>query len=46
MHLVDASQDRTFPISLQERGRTLRVIAGLEEAIAAASVFCNGTKIW
>lgn len=47
MRLVDASQDRTFPISLQERGRkALREIAGLEEAIAAASVFCNGTKIY
>ncbi len=47
MRLVDASQDRTFPISLQERGRkALREIAGLEEKIAAASVFCNGTKIY
>jgi kynurenine 3-monooxygenase len=47
MRLVDASQDRTFPISLQERGRkALREIAGLEEAIAAASVFCNGPKIY
>lgn len=44
--LVDVSQDRTFPISLQERGRkAIREIAGLEEAIAAFSVFCNGTKI-
>ncbi|NEQ27314.1 MAG: FAD-dependent monooxygenase, partial [Microcoleus sp. SIO2G3] len=43
--LVDASQDRTFPISLQERGRkALRQIPGLEEAIAAAGVFCNGSK--
>jgi kynurenine 3-monooxygenase len=47
MRLADASQDRTFPISLQERGRkAIREIAGLEEAIAAASVFCNGTKIY
>ncbi|MCU0551838.1 MAG: FAD-dependent monooxygenase [Leptolyngbya sp. Prado105] len=46
LRLVDASQDRTFPISLQERGRkALREIAGLDEAIAAASVFCNGTMI-
>ena len=45
--LVDASQDRTFPISLQERGRkALREIAGLEEAIALKSVFCNGSKIY
>lgn len=41
---VTSSQNRTFPISLQERGRkALRFIAGLEEAIAAQSVFCNGT---
>ncbi len=45
--LVDVSQDRTFPISLQERGRkALRKIAGLEEAIISASVFCNGSKIY
>lgn len=44
--LVDASQDRTFPISLQERGRkALRQIPGLEEAIAAAGMFCTGSKI-
>ena len=44
--LVDVSQDRTFPISLQERGRkALRKIAGLEEVIASKSVFCNGTKL-
>ncbi|HEY9826145.1 MAG TPA: FAD-dependent monooxygenase [Stenomitos sp.] len=46
-HLVDVSQDRTFPISLQERGRkALRLIAGLEEAIVAAGVFCNGTNFY
>ncbi|MBD2075647.1 FAD-dependent monooxygenase [Phormidium sp. FACHB-592] len=45
--LVDASQDRTFPLSLQARGRkALRQIRGLEEAIAAAGVFCNGSKIY
>jgi kynurenine 3-monooxygenase len=45
--LVDVSQDRTFPISLQERGRkALRRIAGLEEEIVAAGVFCNGTKLY
>lgn len=45
--LVDASQDRTFPISLQERGRkAIREVAGLEEALASASVFCNGTKFY
>jgi kynurenine 3-monooxygenase len=47
LRLADVSQDRTFPISLQERGRkAIREIAGLEEAIASASVFCNGTKIY
>lgn len=45
--LVDASQDRTFPISLQERGRkALRVIPGLEDAIAEHSVFCRGTIVY
>ncbi|MGL4617630.1 MAG: FAD-dependent oxidoreductase [Chroococcidiopsis sp.] len=45
--LVDASQDRTFPISLQERGRkAIRALAGLEEAIASEGVFCNGTKMY
>lgn len=44
--LVDLSKDRTFPISLQERGRkALRSVVGLEEAIAAQSIFCNGTVI-
>lgn len=45
--LVDSSQDRTFPISLQERGRkALRSIPGLEDAVAAESVFCNGTMVY
>lgn len=44
--LTDVSKDRTFPISLQERGRkALRAINGLEEAIADQSVFCQGTII-
>jgi kynurenine 3-monooxygenase len=44
--LVDISQERTFPISLQERGRkALRQISGLEEAIAAAGTFCKGSKL-
>lgn len=44
---IDSSQDRTFPISLQERGRkALRSIPGLEEAIATESVFCNGTIVY
>jgi len=44
--LLDGSQ-RTFPISLQERGRkAIRALAGLEEAIALQGVFCNGTKIY
>lgn len=42
--LTDVSGNRTFPISLQERGRkAIRAIVGLEEAIAAESVFCDGT---
>ncbi|NER32082.1 MAG: FAD-dependent monooxygenase, partial [Symploca sp. SIO1C4] len=46
-HLSDVSSERTFPISLQERGRkALRAIKGLEEAIAAESVFCQGTIIY
>lgn len=45
--LTDVSFDRTFPISLQERGRkAIRAIVGLEEAIAAQSVFCQGTIIY
>lgn len=43
---VSTAQDRTFPISLQERGRrAIRAIPGLEEAIAAESVFCQGTIV-
>jgi kynurenine 3-monooxygenase len=43
----ERSPDRTFPISLQERGRkAIREIVGLEEAIASQSAFCNGTKIY
>ncbi|MEG4059167.1 MULTISPECIES: NAD(P)/FAD-dependent oxidoreductase [unclassified Microcoleus] len=45
--LTDVSGNRTFPISLQERGRkAIRAIVGLEEAIAAQSVFCHGTIIY
>ncbi len=45
--LVDVSQDRTFPISLQERGRkAIRKVPGLEEAIISTSVFCNGSKVY
>jgi kynurenine 3-monooxygenase len=45
--LTDVSKDRTFPISLQERGRkAIRAIVGLEEAIAAQSVFCQGTIMY
>ncbi|MBD1835158.1 FAD-dependent monooxygenase [Cyanobacteria bacterium FACHB-472] len=45
--LSDVSFDRTFPISLQERGRkAIRAIVGLEEAIAAQSVFCQGTIMY
>ncbi|MEQ9239111.1 FAD-dependent oxidoreductase [Coleofasciculus sp. E2-BRE-01] len=45
--LTDISSDRTFPISLQKRGRkAIQAIAGLEEAIAAQSVFCEGTILY
>ena len=43
---VDLASRRSFPISLQERGRhALQGIAGLEETIASHSVFCKGTVI-
>ncbi|AKG24659.1 FAD-dependent oxidoreductase [Calothrix sp. 336/3] len=39
--------NRSFPLSLQERGRkALRYIPGLETAIANQSVFCQGTIIY
>jgi len=42
--LTQPLQNRTFPISLQERGRqALRAIPGLEEAVASHSTVCNGT---
>jgi kynurenine 3-monooxygenase len=45
--LINASNKRTFPISLQERGRkAIRNVPGLEEAIASQSVFCQGTIIY
>jgi len=45
--LTDVSFDRTFPLSLQERGRkAIRAIVGLEEAIAAQSTFCQGTILY
>ena len=45
--LTDVSSARTFPISLQERGRkAIRSIAGLEEAISAHRVFCQGTIMY
>ena len=38
--------NRSFPISLQERGRkAIRMIPGLESAIANESVFCQGTIV-
>lgn len=41
------TSNRTFPISLQERGRkALRAIPGLEDAIAAQSTPCRGTVIY
>lgn len=43
---INPDQQRSFPISLQERGRSaLRSIPGLEAAIADHSVFCKGTII-
>ncbi|MFK8183619.1 MAG: FAD-dependent oxidoreductase [Phormidesmis sp.] len=43
---VSPSQQRSFPISLQERGRqALRGIPQLEATIADHSVFCKGTMI-
>ena len=43
---VDLESRRSFPISLQERGRrALKGITGLEAAIAKHSVFCKGTVI-
>jgi kynurenine 3-monooxygenase len=41
---INSSSERSFPISLQERGRkAIRTIAGLEAAIAAEGTFCQGT---
>lgn len=45
--LMNISNKRTFPISLQERGRkAIREVPGLEEAIANQSVFCQGTIVY
>ncbi len=45
--LMNASNKRTFPISLQARGRrAIRAIPGLEEAIADQSIFCQGTIVY
>lgn len=45
--LTGITGKRTFPISLQERGRkALRGIPGLESAIATESVFCQGSIIY
>lgn len=42
--LTPPIQNRTFPISLQGRGRqALRLIPGLEKAVEAQSTVCNGT---
>ncbi|ABW27367.1 FAD-dependent oxidoreductase [Acaryochloris marina] len=42
--LTPQVQNRTFPISLQERGQqALRSISGLEQAVADRSTVCNGT---
>ena len=43
---ISLDQQRSFPISLQERGRSaIRGIPGLEDAISNHSVFCKGTMI-
>lgn len=43
---VAPEQSRSFPISLQARGRkALQGIPGLEAAITSRSVFCQGTMI-
>lgn len=43
---VDPNDRRSFPISLQKRGRkALQGIPGLEEAIAKDAVVCHGTVI-
>ncbi|MEM9215249.1 MAG: NAD(P)/FAD-dependent oxidoreductase [Cyanobacteria bacterium P01_F01_bin.150] len=43
---VDPSQRRSFPITLQQRGRTgLQGISGLEESIGQYSTFCQGTVV-
>lgn len=44
---VDPAQSRTFPISLQERGRrALRAVPGLEANVIAQGVLCTGTYIY
>ena len=44
--LASLDQQRSFPISLQERGRSaLQGIPELEDAVASHSVFCKGTMI-
>lgn len=43
---VSLDQQRSFPISLQERGRSaIRGIPGLEDAISSHSIFCKGTML-
>ncbi len=45
-NLINTKENRTFPLSLQERGRkAIRGIAGLEEAVMSESIFCQGTII-
>ncbi|ACK64894.1 Kynurenine 3-monooxygenase [Rippkaea orientalis PCC 8801] len=45
--ITEITAYRTFPLSLQERGRkAIRMIPGLEEAIIANSIFCRGTLIY
>ena len=41
------NQRRSFPISLQKRGRTaLRGIPGLDDAVGQHSAFCQGTVVY
>jgi kynurenine 3-monooxygenase len=45
-HLVVDNLARTYPLSLQERGRfALRKIPDLEKAVSEAGIFCQGTVI-
>ena len=45
-HLIVDAQNRTYPLSLQDRGRlALKKIPHLEETVANSGTFCRGTVI-